>query len=618
MAKRFTAAKGRRPDENGADLLQLFDLSSLFPKPQPARRRWWPDDAVDKEEPGERNTALTGISDIFDSIGNLFLDPLQLQQQDPPPLQPPSGKKKKKEEELPPPTPPSGRGRARKVQKVEWATSKGAAPNRAEAYHRLSVRSPIFFDPNLAAFAVYDGHTEANAAEYCSRNVLDTVLQSLPDAEQAQQPQDRSTLIMKALERVANACQSEASMHGWRGGTTGVVMLFDGKELVVVSVGDTRAVLGRRREGFSKGSRRWMRLTEDHSPMNSREVERIGKRGGRVAQSEASNTGCAGSMWRMFGSCRSSKIGRRRRKDDRPLLVFPGGLRVTRSIGDMALKKESPGVVISDAESETHRITASDAFVVVGSRELWADLSEEDVCRVVEESESAGTDSAEALVAKVRSLGNQEYVTVLVLHFDVQPEPEPEPKPKPKPKPKVLEEPSDASPRKSILKSEASRAFKQTKSGVRFASEVSTMAVMPVTPTTKVTMPVRKPVASRGRGEPATPNTMAFLNAQRPPPAVDYFDWYSEYLLDEEEPDERPSSVHAELPEVKRTHRRNPRSKKQRKKMAPPTTPPSPTRRSRSKNSKMGPPSTTPPSPRRRRPTNSPQSGRSAAYTSRW
>ena len=153
-----------RPDNSdlfGIDLSWL-DVQPKSKERQPRRRRWWPGDTPADE--AEQNSSL---SELFnDLLVKPFADPQQ--------------SKSMRSQASPPYT--SAGPNLRRIQGVDWSTSNGDAPTNTGAYHKLSVRSPIFYDADLAAFAMYDGHTGVHAAEYSSKNLLDTIIRGLPDA----------------------------------------------------------------------------------------------------------------------------------------------------------------------------------------------------------------------------------------------------------------------------------------------------------------------------------------------------------------------------------------------------------------------------------------------------
>ena len=536
-----------RPDNSdlfGIDLSWL-DVQPKSKERQPRRRRWWPGDTPADE--AEQNSSL---SELFnDLLVKPFADPQQ--------------SKSMRSQASPPYT--SAGPNLRRIQGVDWSTSNGDAPTNTGAYHKLSVRSPIFYDADLAAFAMYDGHTGVHAAEYSSKNLLDTIIRGLPDAAPAQ----HEKLVVNGINRVAKAFSDEATRKGWRGGTTAVVVLFNGKQLVVGNVGDTRVVLGSRR-GSGNVLCCATSLSEVHGPANASEAKRIKARGGRLVRSanERKPVLCLSRM------CGCGRANGTRSKANQPLLVQPGGLRVTRSIGDVQIQKSNPGVIISEAYSRTYRLEASDAFVIIASRELWAVLSDEVACGVVDDAILRQFDGAEALASEMRARGSQDQAAILVLLFEPP-----------------AGEAYPATPRRSILKTPGSPGgIKRVKSAVKFAGAEGvaggrkvSMAVQKVDRRQNPATPVQCTTAVNAL---ATPKTLHALNKSQRPPSVTSFKSYEEEenpFADEDADDLsavgiKGSPMMASPPQAKRVnmHRRTASSKspRKKKKLPPPSTPP--------------------------------------------
>lgn len=148
-------------------------------------------------------------------------------------------------------------------------------------------------------FAVYDGHGGPAAADFCHTHMEKCVMDLLP------REKDLETVLTLAFLEIDKAFSSYAHLSAdasllTSGTTATVALLRDGVELVVASVGDSRALLCR------KGKP--MKLTTDHTPERKDEKERIKKCGGFVA-------------WNSLGQPHVN-----------------GRLAMTRSIGDLDLK----------------------------------------------------------------------------------------------------------------------------------------------------------------------------------------------------------------------------------------------------------------------------------------
>ncbi|KFR17259.1 hypothetical protein N306_02037 [Opisthocomus hoazin] len=193
-------------------------------------------------------------------------------------------------------------------------------------------------------FAVYDGHGGAAAADFCDKYMEKYIKEILAQEENLESVLNKAFLeINKAYERHAHLSADATLMNS--GTTATVALLRDGIELVVASVGDSRALLCRKGKA--------MKLTIDHTPERKEEKERIRNCGGFVA-------------WNSLGQPHVN-----------------GRLAMTRSIGDLDLKNS--GVI---AQPETKRVQlhhADDSFLVlttdginfmVNSQEIWAFINQ--------------------------------------------------------------------------------------------------------------------------------------------------------------------------------------------------------------------------------------------------
>ncbi|KAG5591362.1 hypothetical protein H5410_041876 [Solanum commersonii] len=149
-------------------------------------------------------------------------------------------------------------------------------------------------------------------------------------------------------------------------GTTAVVAIRQDDDLVIANVGDSRAVLGRKKE---EGVIEAVQLTTDLKPT---EAERIRRCGGRVfAPQEEPH------VQRVYLP-----------KEDVP------GLAMTRSFGDFMLKYLG---IISEPDVSYHHITPNDQFVVLATDGVWDVLSNDQVVSIVCATNNAAA-AAEAVV----------------------------------------------------------------------------------------------------------------------------------------------------------------------------------------------------------------------------
>ncbi|XP_074252523.1 protein phosphatase Mn(2+)-dependent 1K isoform X1 [Saimiri boliviensis] len=246
-------------------------------------------------------------------------------------------------------------------------------------------------------FAVYDGHGGPAAADFCHTHMEKCITDLLPKEKNLE------TVLILAFLEIDKAFSSHARLSADDGsgdqmlkyttgsfsalpcvaatlltsGTTATVALLrDGIELVVASVGDSRAILCR------KGKP--MKLTIDHTPERKDEKERIKKCGGFVA-------------WNSLGQPHVN-----------------GRLAMTRSIGDLDLK--TSGVI---AEPETKRIKlhhADDSFLVLTTDGINFMVNSQEICDFVNQCHDP-KEAAHAVTEQAIQYGTEDNSTAVVVPF---------------------------------------------------------------------------------------------------------------------------------------------------------------------------------------------------------
>ncbi|KAJ0090549.1 hypothetical protein Patl1_12995 [Pistacia atlantica] len=143
-------------------------------------------------------------------------------------------------------------------------------------------------------------------------------------------------------------------------GTTAVVVIRQGEDLVIANLGDSRAVLGTVNE---KGEVKAVQLTTDLKPGLPSEAERIRKCNGRVlALKEEPHIQ---RVWLPH--------------EDSP------GLAMSRAFGDFLLKNHG---IISVPDVSYHRLTSRDQFIVLATDGVFDVLSSNQVASIVWEAGS--------------------------------------------------------------------------------------------------------------------------------------------------------------------------------------------------------------------------------------
>nr|XP_006630016.1 PREDICTED: protein phosphatase 1K, mitochondrial isoform X1 [Lepisosteus oculatus] len=255
------------------------------------------------------------------------------------------------------------------VSKVGCASQIG---KRRENEDRFQVSQ---MTENVLYFAVYDGHGGPVAADFCNKFMEKYIQDLVAEEENLEVVLAKAFLeIDKALARHVHL-SADASLLS-AGTTATVALLRDGIELVVASVGDSRALLCRKGKAY--------KLTVDHTPERKDEKDRIKKSGGFVA-------------WNSLGQPHVN-----------------GRLAMTRSIGDFDLKRI--GVI---AEPETKRITlhhAHDSFLALTTDGINFIMNSQEICDVINQCHDP-TEAAQVISEQALQYGSEDNSTIIVVPF---------------------------------------------------------------------------------------------------------------------------------------------------------------------------------------------------------
>ncbi|XP_062014632.1 probable protein phosphatase 2C 28 [Rosa rugosa] len=218
----------------------------------------------------------------------------------------------------------------------------------------------------LGLYAIFDGHSGQQVAEYLQAHLFDKIL-SQPDFWA--DPKEATKRAYKAtddeiLEKVA----------GSRGGSTAVTaILINGEMLIVANVGDSRAVLCR--DGVAN------QLTVDHDPQKEKDL--VESRGGCVVK-------LPGNVPRVDAQ-----------------------LAMSRAFGDGDLKEH----ITSEPDISIEKIDTEVDFIILASDGLWKVMSNQgafDCIRGIDDAQEA----AEKLTQKALSRKSYDDISCIVLVFD--------------------------------------------------------------------------------------------------------------------------------------------------------------------------------------------------------
>ena len=299
------------------------------------------------------------------------------------------------------------------------------------------------FDPArsgdfLSCFAVFDGHVNATASSHCERAVLDELLRCGADAPDA----PLESACVSAFERVERSYASAGSCFpsvfacipaarggssggkAREGGTTASVVCVQRRrpgaggeprvDVVAANAGDSGSLLVHfkapivgqpsRSLRLSADLRRsidedaatapdmpdFRRLTRDHNPDDPFEARRLVDAGARLGR------------MRQGGE----EVG--------PMRTFPGGLAVSRAIGDL-----NAPAVICKPECTRVPVPPAGGRLVLASDGLWNALGDGEAATIAHEAESAAAAAAALVRAVMQRRGAHDDITIVVV--DVPP-----------------------------------------------------------------------------------------------------------------------------------------------------------------------------------------------------
>lgn len=200
--------------------------------------------------------------------------------------------------------------------------------------------------------------------------------------------------MLKAYKRMDLNLKAHPKLNCSRSGTTAVTMVVQDKDLIVGNVGDSRAILARRRED---GSLIVDQLTVDLKPDLPGELERI--------------KACKGRVFALEDEPRVARVWQPH--SDTP------GLAMSRALGDFCLKNYGLSGI---PEVSYKRLAEEDEFIVLATDGVWDVLSNGDVVAIVS-SASPKEDAAKCLVDAAVKAWKRKHPTIrmddctVVCHF---------------------------------------------------------------------------------------------------------------------------------------------------------------------------------------------------------
>ncbi|XP_073288115.1 probable protein phosphatase 2C 5 [Primulina huaijiensis] len=296
-------------------------------------------------------------------------------------------------------------GRELRNEKVEKPTVKygqSGLAKKGEDYFLIKPdcqRVPGDPSTSFLVFAIFDGHNGVSAAIFTKENLLNNVLSAIP---QELGREEWLQALPRALVAGFVKTDIEFQQRGETSGTTVTFVVIDDWTVTVASVGDSRCILDTQGGVVSL-------LTVDHRlEENVEERERVTASGGEVGRLN------------VYGG---SEVG--------PLRCWPGGLCLSRSIGDTDVGE----FIVPIPHVKQVKLSNAGGRLIIASDGIWDALSSDVAahsCRGLPAELAAKLVVKEAL----RSRGLKDDTTCLVV--DIIPYDHPVLPPTPKKKQNLL------------------------------------------------------------------------------------------------------------------------------------------------------------------------------------
>ncbi|XP_074570217.1 putative protein phosphatase 2C 33 [Curcuma longa] len=234
--------------------------------------------------------------------------------------------------------------RGGKSEKPSIKYGHAAFAKRGEDY--FLVRPDCFRVPGdpislFSVFAIFDGHNGASAAVFAKEHLLDHVMSAIP---QGISREEWLEALPRALVAGFVKADTDFQRKGETSGTTATLVVIDGWTVTVASVGDSRCILDSQDGVVSL-------LTVDHRlEENVEERERVTASGGEVGR---------------LNLCGGKEVG--------PLRCWPGGLCLSRSIGDTDVGE----FIVPIPHVKQVKLSAAGGRLIIASDGIWDALPSE-------------------------------------------------------------------------------------------------------------------------------------------------------------------------------------------------------------------------------------------------
>ncbi|KAL3340487.1 hypothetical protein AABB24_028895 [Solanum stoloniferum] len=271
-----------------------------------------------------------------------------------------------------------------KIESPELSHGQASQSKKGEDFTFVKTECQRVLGDGVATYSVFglfDGHNGSAAAIYSKENLLQNVLSAIPpDLSRDEWVAALPRALVAGFVKTDKDFQEKAKTSG----TTVTFVIIEGWVVTVASVGDSRCILESAEGGIYY-------LSADHRlDCNEEERERI--------------TACGGEVGRLNAGG-GTEIG--------PLRCWPGGLCLSRSIGDMDVGE----YIVPVPYVKQVKLTPAGGRLVIASDGVWDALSAESA---IECSRGMPADAAASQIVKdaVQPKGIRDDTTCIVV--DIQ------------------------------------------------------------------------------------------------------------------------------------------------------------------------------------------------------
>ncbi|KAF3687781.1 Protein phosphatase 1K, mitochondrial [Channa argus] len=252
---------------------------------------------------------------------------------------------------------------------------------------------------SILYFAVFDGHGGPEAADFCEK-YMEKFIKDLV-AEELNLELVLTKAFCEVDKALARHLHFSPNVPGMNAGTTATVALLrDGIELVVGSVGDSRAMLCRKGKA--------LKLTVDHTPERKDEKDRymdFVSYAVFMGKAAISSICVKVQIKKSGGFITWNSLGQPH---------VNGRLAMTRSIGDFDLK--NMGVI---AEPETKRVSlhhVHDSFLALTTDGINFIMNSQEICNVINQCHDP-KEAAQRISEQALQYGSEDNSTIIVVPF---------------------------------------------------------------------------------------------------------------------------------------------------------------------------------------------------------